>query len=295
MIRNLERCIRKKVERGESIVELKARLKKLKSEKSGADAKKKEKKNASKYHMVKFVERQKVVRKIHAVDKKLADEAQAVHEDRDELVGTRGDLVHDLAYILYFPSSMKYISLFEAAEAADDSVSQRKQQEARKLAIAEWERVKTNGEDDRVQRILSEKHAGDAKDTGVPKKRKLMDAAWSPDNSHPVGASDAAPERGDGGGKKEQRKSSTAERTPAAPSAAAVPSLVEDGLVDAFFLETSGGDGGTQPSADRNPRNYPTRPSAFGKHRQKGRGSSDSAGAHKQQLRLQKWQEKHRK
>jgi hypothetical protein len=298
MIRDLERCIRKKVEKGESIDELKARLKQLKSTKTDADAKKKEQKNATKYHMVKFVERQKVVRKIHAVDKKLADGALVANDDREQLVDARSALVHDLAYILYFPSSMKYISLFGAVDAENDSKSHRKQQEARKIAIAEWERVKSNGEDDRVERILSEKRADDATDTTDaatsegPKKRKFADATRSVDDSNSSGQYDGRRE-------KKPRVSSTSGRNAPLPTTAdTTPSAEGDPSVDDFFLETSGGDDGThQPVGGRNPqRNHTTRPtSSFGKQRQKGRGSSNTPGAHKQQLRLQKWQEKHRR
>ena len=56
LIRDLQRVIRKKTEKGETIDGLNFKLQKLLEDKSFADAKKAERKHATKYHMVKFVE-----------------------------------------------------------------------------------------------------------------------------------------------------------------------------------------------------------------------------------------------
>jgi len=56
LIRDLQRVIRKKTEKGEPIDGLNFKLQKLLEDKSVAIAKKVERKHATKYHMVKFVE-----------------------------------------------------------------------------------------------------------------------------------------------------------------------------------------------------------------------------------------------
>jgi len=56
MIRDLQRVIRKKTEKGESLDGLNFKLQKLLEDKKFADGKKAEKKHATKYHMVKFIE-----------------------------------------------------------------------------------------------------------------------------------------------------------------------------------------------------------------------------------------------
>ena len=56
LIRDLQRVIRKKTEKGESLDGLNFKLQKLLEDKTFADAKKAERKHATKYHMVKFVE-----------------------------------------------------------------------------------------------------------------------------------------------------------------------------------------------------------------------------------------------
>eukprot|EP00033_Pygsuia_biforma_P002860 GCRY01003155.1.p1 GENE.GCRY01003155.1~~GCRY01003155.1.p1 ORF type:complete len:251 (+),score=47.52 GCRY01003155.1:133-885(+) len=63
-----------------------------------------ERKNATKYHYVKFVEKKKVERKI----KHLEEKAELTSEEEQE----RWNLLKDLEYIKYYPSDKKYVSLF---------------------------------------------------------------------------------------------------------------------------------------------------------------------------------------
>jgi rRNA-processing protein Efg1 len=71
-IRDLERCIKKKVGKGESTEALDKKLALLYDDKTISDQIQKEKRNSAKYHMIKFVERQKLVRKIRSLDQQIA-------------------------------------------------------------------------------------------------------------------------------------------------------------------------------------------------------------------------------
>lgn len=98
-IRDLERCIRKKKEKGESTELLDKKLLLLFDDKTISDQIQKEKRNSAKYHMIKFVERQKLVRKIRSIDTQLL----VADADVSSLNKSRNDLMEQLAYVLYYP------------------------------------------------------------------------------------------------------------------------------------------------------------------------------------------------
>ncbi|KAJ7935379.1 hypothetical protein B0H13DRAFT_1590760 [Mycena leptocephala] len=87
-------------------VETERRLKALEADLETAELGKKERTLAVRYHKVKFFERQKVVRKLNQAKKKLPE------SDTPQLRSTLHELRVDLNYILHYPKTKKYISLF---------------------------------------------------------------------------------------------------------------------------------------------------------------------------------------
>ena len=105
--------------------------------------------NAIKYHMVKFLERKKVTRMIRSVDGKLKETQHSVglaDEDSHQLVKMREQLLEDLAYIMYYPKEMKYVSLFpskghdedDEPPSRDGDRSTVTSAKARSIATKEW-------------------------------------------------------------------------------------------------------------------------------------------------------------
>ncbi|KAG6878288.1 hypothetical protein C0992_008295 [Termitomyces sp. T32_za158] len=90
-------------------VETERKIKALEADLEQAQISKKERANAVRYHKVKFFERQKVVRKLTQTKKRLdtADASSQAH-----LSHTLTELRVDLNYILHYPKTKKYISLF---------------------------------------------------------------------------------------------------------------------------------------------------------------------------------------
>ena len=117
-IRDLERLVNKlngKIDDG-----LTKRLAQLKEEKRENEVKMKERTNSVKYHMVKFVERKKIIRKVKSVDGKIKDcndilqamrangvslgdndEFEKVQRLVEDYKAKRVNLHNDLAYVLY--------------------------------------------------------------------------------------------------------------------------------------------------------------------------------------------------
>ncbi|KAJ7496600.1 hypothetical protein FB451DRAFT_1335114 [Mycena latifolia] len=87
-------------------VETERRLKALEADLEVAELGKKERALAVRYHKVKFFERQKVVRKLNQTKKKIST------SDAPQLQSTLHELRVDLNYILHYPKTKKYVSLF---------------------------------------------------------------------------------------------------------------------------------------------------------------------------------------
>ena len=104
-IRDVERALRRCTSEKEAA--LRETLAQLHEEKKVSERRLKEKENSQKYHLVKFVERQKLCRRIHKVDKAL--QSAASKAEKKALNKQRDDLVDDLTYVMYYPMSTKYI------------------------------------------------------------------------------------------------------------------------------------------------------------------------------------------
>ncbi|WWC70914.1 uncharacterized protein I206_104866 [Kwoniella pini CBS 10737] len=92
-------------------VQTQRRLTSLEADLANALKRDVEKKNGAKYHMVKFFERQKLVRIIKRIQKKLKDEDKS-DKKRAKLEEELNDSRIMLNYVLNFPNTEKYISLF---------------------------------------------------------------------------------------------------------------------------------------------------------------------------------------
>ncbi|KAJ7647886.1 hypothetical protein FB45DRAFT_894681 [Roridomyces roridus] len=117
-------------------VETERRLRALEADLEVAESSKKERTLAVRYHKVKFFERQKVVRKLNQTKKKIAA------EDSPELQSTLHDLRVDLNYILHYPKTKKYISLFPPElrnGEAEEPVSDAGRDEVRAWVVSQME------------------------------------------------------------------------------------------------------------------------------------------------------------
>ncbi|KAG0700202.1 hypothetical protein DFH29DRAFT_983162 [Suillus ampliporus] len=96
------------------------RLKALEADLAHAETARKERTYAIKYHKVKFFERQKLVRRIKQVKRDLTS---AQGKEREKLEGELDDLRVDLNYVLHYPRTKKYISLFPPERRHVDPIS----------------------------------------------------------------------------------------------------------------------------------------------------------------------------
>ncbi|KAJ7286887.1 hypothetical protein C8J57DRAFT_1282265 [Mycena rebaudengoi] len=114
-------------------VETERRLKALEADLEHAQLSKKERALAVRYHKAKFFERQKVTRKISQTKKKIAA------GDTPQLQSALHELRVDLNYILHYPKTKKYISLFppelRKGEEAEPSV------DAGREEVRDWVRA----------------------------------------------------------------------------------------------------------------------------------------------------------
>ncbi|KAF9463532.1 hypothetical protein BDZ94DRAFT_1192598 [Collybia nuda] len=90
-------------------VETERRLRALEADLLQATSSRKQRALAVRYHKIKFFERQKVIRKLNQAKKHLGD---ADEDSRSEFEAAITELRVDLNYILHYPKTKKYISLF---------------------------------------------------------------------------------------------------------------------------------------------------------------------------------------
>ncbi|KAI0653307.1 hypothetical protein C8Q70DRAFT_640197 [Cubamyces menziesii] len=89
------------------------RLKSLEADLAKAEQARLERTMATRYHKIKFFERQKVSRKLAQTKRRLASAGEEEEkEEREKLEARLAELRVDLNYILHYPKTKKYISLF---------------------------------------------------------------------------------------------------------------------------------------------------------------------------------------
>ncbi|KAJ7578622.1 hypothetical protein C8J56DRAFT_352912 [Mycena floridula] len=129
-LRQTRRLLAKDTIAADVRVETERRLKALESELAQAELNRKERAFATRYHKVKFFERQKVVRKISQTKRALST---ATGSEQKTLEIALFELRVDLNYILHYPKLKKYISLFPPGEESQppDSKTDAERQEVR--------------------------------------------------------------------------------------------------------------------------------------------------------------------
>ena len=151
-IRDIERCMKKKKEKGESTEFLEKKLALLYDDKTISEQIQKEKRNSAKYHMIKFVERQKLVRKIRSLDQQITADEQGTKTA--SLNDSRAVLMEKLAYVLYYPKELKYVALFAETEGDTVGKNEKLRLRAHALAVEHWKNDKITGAQDRVMRVI---------------------------------------------------------------------------------------------------------------------------------------------
>ncbi|KAG1758709.1 hypothetical protein EDD22DRAFT_909362 [Suillus occidentalis] len=131
-LRQTRRLLAKESLAADVRVETERRLKALEADLARAEMARKERTYALKYHKVKFFERQKLVRRIKQVKRDLTSGQGKEREKLDiELEGLRVDL----NYVLHYPKTKKYISLFPPERRQIDSVSTTSDDNDQRIAV----------------------------------------------------------------------------------------------------------------------------------------------------------------
>ncbi|WVR06495.1 hypothetical protein IAU60_003526 [Kwoniella sp. DSM 27419] len=104
-------------------VQTQRRLTSLEADLAAAEQREVEKKNGAKYHMVKFFDRQKLLRLVKRLHRKLAEEGKS-DKKRAKLDEELDDARVMLNYVLSFPNAQKYISLFPSSANQEGKAAQ---------------------------------------------------------------------------------------------------------------------------------------------------------------------------
>eukprot|EP00741_Cyanophora_paradoxa_P002672 tig00000615_g2593.t1 len=129
-IRALERLINKPNLDDDTRAKHQQRLDELKQTADDKQRKEKEKAIASKYRMVRFFEKRKLMRKIAQTEKKL-QQIEDDEEGSERLSEKLASLQEDMNYVKYYPKGVKYIALFpkgEMTEEQAEALEQKRQQ-----------------------------------------------------------------------------------------------------------------------------------------------------------------------
>lgn len=130
------------------------RLKSLEADLARAEQARVERTLATRYHKIKFFERQKVTRRLVQTKKQLA--AATEKKERKKLEARLAELRVDLNYILHYPKTKKYISLFPPeVRVGEEEATEKSKSKAR----AE-ERSETDRQREEIRRWVREQMDG---------------------------------------------------------------------------------------------------------------------------------------
>ncbi|RPD68984.1 hypothetical protein L226DRAFT_540154 [Lentinus tigrinus ALCF2SS1-7] len=156
------------------------RLKALEADLARAEQARLERTLATRYHKVKFFERQKIARRIAQIAKQLA--ADPEKKERRKLEARLQELRVDLNYVLHYPKTKKYISLFPpevrqggkdkdkeqvAREEKEKSETDRQREEVRKWVREQMEAGALSAEPEVELTADAKRAAAAAQDTFV--------------------------------------------------------------------------------------------------------------------------------
>ena len=119
---------------------IEATIAQLEAEIAAKQQTQKERKNAEKYHQVRFFDRQRLVRLERTVRRSLDEAAAAADaEEAARLRAELDDIVRDKLYVAFFPNDTKYFSLFRGGErVVDDGPTAEKRQMIRNRIAQEY-------------------------------------------------------------------------------------------------------------------------------------------------------------
>lgn len=169
-IRDLERLLKRKQAVNDNCDIIIQKIADLKEAKEEVKNEEKKRKNAVKYHMVKFIERKKLTRLIRSLETKLksGEEEGGGDKKRSKIEKKIKKLKEDLAYVMYFPTEFKYVALYAGNGDASASSSSSSSgptntgsEQARTIALAAWRNdVKQEGITDKVTHAMKVEYTG---------------------------------------------------------------------------------------------------------------------------------------
>lgn len=142
-IRDVERLLKRDSLNGTTRTENERKLKALKVQLDNSKVNLHAKKNAKKYHMVRFFEKKKAIRKLKQAMKTLED-AQKTEVKKDIKKARKSVRSYeiDVVYTILFPKSEKYISLYPNPKEEDEQLKSTPQARAGQLASDKIKREK---------------------------------------------------------------------------------------------------------------------------------------------------------
>lgn len=180
-IRQTKRLLSKEKILASARTDAERRLTALEDELNRREFAQKERKNATRYHKVRFFERQKLTRRIGKIKKQLDNE-----KDKESLEADLKEARVLLNYVLHFPMSQKYVALYPnqgpspLAEEDDkeDEESKKSRQRMRQIKqqIVEAMEKRELGQEPEVELENRTKEEG----SGVPKRQKAISLSTAP-------------------------------------------------------------------------------------------------------------------
>ncbi|PWN23811.1 hypothetical protein BCV69DRAFT_254515 [Microstroma glucosiphilum] len=162
--------------------EAERRLASLESDLARKESSEKERKNAERYHKVRFFERQKLVRQIKKVKKEMAEQPEKKRKKLEAELREKRVLLN---YVLHYPTAVKYVALFPSsgesplvkpAEGAPDSEQSRRARQTHESAMAVRQKVEAGMNDGSLSQepeMELERRASEETSNSVTKRLRL--------------------------------------------------------------------------------------------------------------------------
>ena len=169
---------------------IEATIAQLETEIAAKQQTQKERKNAEKYHQVRFFDRQRLVRLERTVRRSLDEAAAAADaEEAARLRAELDDIVRDKLYVAFFPNDTKYFSLFRGGErVVDDAPTAEKRQMIRNRIAQEYHGGRLTSKSwfnlDEIKEMKSPLAAksSDGSDPSAGKRKRAADASTKSTN-----------------------------------------------------------------------------------------------------------------
>lgn len=181
-IRDTERVLRR-IKDPDETFRLQLKLNEYKKQKENNAKNVKERVNSVKYHLVKFLERKKITRKVRSLERRISDYSSDEVFTLDELQNEVQIWMEKLTYVMYYPKDLKYIAILKE-EATSSVEGKMGDTPAPKERESTWARARSaresdqrKGRKDRVKHAMEVEY-NNAKDFAVTEMiEKDIDAA----------------------------------------------------------------------------------------------------------------------